>query len=180
MHFSFNWYQGLYSPSQVQSIVDAIDSLPSDIFSRDKPSYGSTKSCSVKIIRKNILPSLLDEFFLFVLESNRSFYGFDLFNTHAGETVNYNTYHLGQEYTWHVDGEFSLSRDIKLTALLNLSEYYEGGDLELFLDEPKIIEEFRLPGAAIVFPSFIPHRVTPVTKGSRKTLTYLCNGPNWK
>ena len=180
MHYSFNWYKELYSLDDIAYINKRIQALPIDKFSSDDPSSDSVKSCHVKVIRKSMLPSLLDDFFIFVRQSNRNFYGFDLFDSYAGETVNYNSYFSGQEYSWHTDGQTDMAQDIKLTAILNLSENYEGGDLELFLNGPKVIEEFRTPGSAIIFPSFIPHRVTPVTKGCRITLSYWCQGPNWK
>ena len=36
---------------------------------------------------------------------------------------------------------------------------------------------FRTPGTVIAFKSYLPHEVTPVTKGERITLTYFIRGP---
>jgi predicted 2-oxoglutarate/Fe(II)-dependent dioxygenase YbiX len=35
-------------------------------------------------------------------------------------------------------------------------------------------------GMGIVFNSMLAHKVTPVTKGKRISLTYWAIGPNWK
>ena len=54
---------------------------------------------------------------------------------------------------------------------------YEGGDLEFDLrnrgDSQSVIQtskEARVKGSVIVFPSFVWHRVAPVTKGTRYSL----------
>ena len=72
-------------------------------------------------------------------------------------------------------------RDIKLTALLNLSEEnYEGGELLLFRGWEIICKEFNEPGTAIIFPSFTNHKVTKITKGSRNTLALWMSGPKFR
>jgi len=53
---------------------------------------------------------------------------------------------------------------------------YEGGDFELNLNNPEnenniiTIKEAKIKGTVIVFPSFVWHRVTPVTSGTRYSL----------
>jgi len=41
----------------------------------------------------------------------------------------------------------------------------------------KKVANFKKPGDAILFRSFLNHEVTPVTKGERITLSYFINGP---
>ena len=68
--------------------------------------------------------------------------------------------------------------DYKLTCILNLSEeQYEGGDFYLVINKEKIIIN---PGDGICFTSLIAHKVTPITKGERRTLTYWAQGPSWR
>ena len=63
-----------------------------------------------------------------------------------------------------------------MTISLTDPSEYEGGDLEFdFRDtdkgsQPRICEEIRQKGSVIVFPSFVWHRVKPVTKGRRHSL----------
>ena len=72
-------------------------------------------------------------------------------------------------------------RDIKLTALLNLSEEtYEGGELVLFRANEIVCNEFNKPGSAIIFPSFINHKVNKITSGKRHTLAIWLSGPKFR
>ena len=49
----------------------------------------------------------------------------------------------------------------------------------MFDGEPITIKENR-PGSFIVFPSFIQHRVLPVTKGTRRSLVGWASGPKFR
>jgi len=119
------------------------------------------------------------------------------------EAVQYTTYEEGDGYDWHTDGHqdryaakalvqtathpMPLNQTLnpllaglvrKLSLVVNLSspEDYEGGTLEFLYDGYK--HEIPTPnrGSAIVFPSFIHHRITPVTKGIRKSVVMWING----
>jgi PKHD-type hydroxylase len=68
-------------------------------------------------------------------------------------------------------------RKISLIASLSDSNDYEGGDLQIDLSnidnrKPNIvtIKELRQKGSVVIFPSFMWHRVTPITKGTRFSL----------
>ena len=97
------------------------------------------------------------------------------------EILNYNLYNKDEEYTWHIDADFkSTIRDIKLTCLLNLSEEkYEGGDLFLFRDKEIKVEKFD-PGCAVIFPSFLSHKVSKIISGKRATLAIWMWGPKFR
>lgn len=83
-------------------------------------------------------------------------------------------------YNWHMDvGQFEARyRKISLSILLNdPNKDYEGGDL-MFNNsgekEPSIAP--RKKYSAILFPSFMLHRVAPVTKGVRRSLVLWVGG----
>ena len=67
---------------------------------------------------------------------------------------------------------------MKLTCLLNLSEEpYEGGEFYTIDNQ----EEHKFTsGMGLVTTSLIAHKVTPVTKGERITLSYWAYGPSWR
>jgi PKHD-type hydroxylase len=67
-------------------------------------------------------------------------------------------------------------RKISASLLLNDESEYEGGDL-VILDE--IVKE-KEQGTIIVFPSFMAHQVTPVTRGVRYSAVCWMAGPKWK
>ena len=112
--------------------------------------------------------------------SNQSLFEYNIDWNYSIDSLSYNVYGKGGEYGWHVDAanKNTTPRDIKLTCLLNLSEEsYEGGKFHVIsLNE----EQKFTSGMGIVFTSLIAHKVTPVTKGERITLTYWAEGPAWK
>ena len=42
------------------------------------------------------------------------------------------------------------------------------------------LEKLRIKGSAIIFPSYIYHQVTPVTKGERLSIVIWFNGEKWR
>lgn len=75
----------------------------------------------------------------------------------------------------------------KISVSLNLTDEttYEGGDLKLDMSndgvrQEIVVEDARSQGSIIVFPSFLPHCVTPVTKGTRYSLVLWALGEPWK
>ena len=72
--------------------------------------------------------------------------------------------------------------DIKFTVLINVSEEkYSGGKFKLMHGgKPEHVKELDEPGNMIMFRSYTLHKVEPVTKGERKTLTLFLTGPNFK
>ena len=88
-----------------------------------------------------------------------------------------------QHYDWHTDcntrpNEQGRIRKLSITISLVEGTEYEGGDFQINLNTPekdniKTIKQARLKGSVTVFPSFVWHRVTPVTSGTR------CSLVNW-
>lgn len=83
-------------------------------------------------------------------------------------------------YDWHVDfGPTAPLRKLSISIQLSSSEDYDGGDLELMYGSaPKQLDRTR--GACIIFPSFMLHRVTPVTRGTRWSLVAWIHGKRWR
>ena len=80
-------------------------------------------------------------------------------------------------YDWHMDvGAPSSTRKLSLSIQLSDEADYDGGDLE-FMVHRSIIKAPRTKGTAIFFPSFITHRVTKVTRGTRRSLVFWFHGP---
>ena len=97
------------------------------------------------------------------------------------ETLQYTVYHGGGHYDWHIDYGPDNQRPRKLSLSLQLSaaEDYEGCDLQ-FQTGPTGGSAPRRRGALIAFPSFVLHRVTPITKGVRKSLVIWAYGPEFR
>lgn len=82
------------------------------------------------------------------------------------------TYAVGGHYDWHTDlgasGLMAL-RKLSLTVQLSDGADYAGGDLEIRVGGQTLTPP-RPAGSAVLFPSWQPHRVTPVTAGTRHAL----------
>jgi PKHD-type hydroxylase len=81
-------------------------------------------------------------------------------------------------YDWHLDvGPGTANRKISLTIPLNEPTEYKGGDLEIMYNS-KIKRPKKRKGLAIIFPSFLLHRVSPAIKGKRYSLVAWAEGKN--
>jgi len=104
------------------------------------------------------------------------------------EPAQFTQYKKGMHYNWHRDSAATgtvIGKIRKLTSVLVLSNprEYKGGELEFQFqaEDPqfnkgrkiKIANEVAPKGSIIVFPSFVWHRVKPVTKGVRYSM------PTW-
>jgi PKHD-type hydroxylase len=123
---------------------------------------------------------LYDRMQVIIRKVNQQVYQFDLQG--FTEAFQYTVYHgaEGGHYDWHIDwGPNRVQR--KLSASLQLTDpsHYEGCDLQFHGARP-IETAPRERGAVIVFPSFIQHRVTPCTKGTRKAIVAWTTGPQFK
>mgnify|MGYP003118749736 FL=1 len=111
---------------------------------------------------------------------NREYFGYDLYISYQNDFYTYNIYEEGDEYEWHTDAYSSPKSDVKLTCLINLSEdSFEGGEFEV-AGYNLTKYDFSKPGTVVIFNPIAAHRVTPITKGKRITLSYWATGPSWR
>ena len=169
----------LFKADQIKKINETIKN--NLVNNQDSPSNNAIKTSQVKFLRLMHVQNLIMPFIDYSFTVNNQHYGFDLFQLTATKILNYNTYDVGEEYTWHIDADMnSPISDIKLTCLLNLSEEkYQGGDLYLFRNKEVKVEKFS-PGSAVVFPSFLDHRVDKIISGKRATLAIWMHGPKFR
>ena len=117
-------------------------------------------------------------------EANRNAFGFDI---NYLKEIQYTTYRSDNngKYDWHCDTFWANSRmfDRKLSIVMQLSDGndYEGGDFQFDsgIPAPDAVQ-IRNRGVVIVFPSFLSHRVTPVTQGVRNSLVAWIEGPKFR
>lgn len=96
---------------------------------------------------------------------NERVFGFELSGMEEG--FQFARYDVSDHYRWHVDlgANERMRRKLSISVLLN--DDYEGGTLEFF---PSGFAPPVRKGVVAVFPSFMVHRVAPVTKGTRYSL----------
>lgn len=98
------------------------------------------------------------------------------------ENLQYTVYHgaEGGHYDWHVDhGPLRTRRKLSISVQLSDPSQYEGCDLQ-FQAGNKIETAPRERGTVIAFPSYVLHRVTPCTKGTRKAIVAWTTGPQFQ
>jgi len=113
---------------------------------------------------------------------NRNFFHFDL--TGLYEPMQLSIYDSSySHYDWHTDASFSdikVPRKLSMALCLNDPSEFEGGELQVKLSNDKYINLELKVGRAWFFPSWVLHRVSPVTKGTRKSLVLWSGGPAFK
>lgn len=115
---------------------------------------------------------------------NGQFYKFDLWG--FSEDFQYTVYDGTEEshYDWHYDmigdDDVRLSpRKLSIVLQLSNPDNYEGGNLQIITGS-NFIDIKKQRGLVTAFPSYMVHRVTPVTKGIRKTIVIWVAGPQFK
>jgi PKHD-type hydroxylase len=113
-------------------------------------------------------------------ECNRLFFCVDIAGVEANlQLGRYDSTDRGF-YDWHTDfAGIRPQRKLSVSIQLSRPEDYDGGDLELLYGtQPQKLDKTR--GTFIVFPSFMLHRVTPVTRGTRWSLVAWIAGTRWR
>ena len=127
-------------------------------------------------------PKILNLLYDYVDMANRN-----AFNTHIYKKADIQfTEYLATEgghYNWHHDIDWNrndgLDRKLSVTVQLSSPDEYEGGDFSFSECESPPVQ-LKEKGTVLIFPSYLKHKVNPVTKGIRKSLVAWFEGPKWK
>ncbi len=116
-----------------------------------------------------------------ITESANTFFEFSLLG--FAEPVQYTVYEAPSVgYEWHidmVDTPTEVQRKLSLTLQLSAPGEYDGGALE-FRDGCAVTAAPKERGAVIAFPGWVHHRVTPVSRGVRRSLVAWVGGPRFR
>jgi hypothetical protein len=126
---------------------------------------------------------LQDKIYQVVKLVNQGVFHFDVEG--VGDELKLIKYHQGGFYSWHTDFNAGDSSLRKLTAIVQLTDpsEYEGGDVQFAIQDKHTKEWYtinKLKGSLTIFPTFLSHRVTPVTKGTRYVLQEFYTGNHFK
>jgi len=171
-----------------------VSSTFKDLSKKNKKDYQSISSLKIR----NSKNSWLYPFWIYkelkpYIEASNKLSGWN-FDYNIIENFQFTKYegNKKQHYTWHSDNESpdKVNQQVrKLSTIVMLSDPkdFEGGDLEFYEYGPpksknKILKTNHLKhqGTIITFPSFVIHRVLPVTKGLRYSLVVWHKGPPLK
>jgi PKHD-type hydroxylase len=171
----------LFTPDQCRQIIDAGRRLPPQKaqVGMGKPGGGTDTKKRVTTISwipfKEMDP-MYNQVNQFIQQTNLNHFGFG--DIQITEQAQFTEYPVGGFYDWHMDCDVNMAheppvRKISMTVLLNDPLEFEGGDLELM--SPGKFKKLK-QGHAIIFASFLNHRVAPVTRGVRQSLVMWFGG----
>lgn len=138
----------------------------------------SSRSCKLKWVPfTEDFVWIYDKIASIIHENNSNYYRFNL--QESFERIQYTEYNsvTKDHYDWHLDlgaNDATSHRKISITIQLSPSNSYEGGILEI--NKGGITKVPKEKGLITIFPSYLLHRVTPVTKGIRRSLVLWVGG----
>lgn len=179
-----NWqlFSGAVSAEDCKRIIDSCKSIP--------PKEASTFNGDVDNHRRSIVRWVsgnkdIESFILrFVNTANARAFSIDTFQ-HI-EEIQFTEYRAEEKgvYHWHHDinweGEKNNDRKLSFTLQLSDPNSYGGGDFEFSEVESPKSHLIRKLGSVLVFPSYLTHRVSQVTSGTRYSLVSWVFGPRWR
>jgi len=116
--------------------------------------------------------------------TNRDYYEFDLVGFDEG--IVFLKYEADDEtpghYKWHQDfgGGPSSLRKLSIVVQLSPPESYDGCELSIFTNQAFIPQGSTKQGDTIIFPSWTPHMVSDITRGTRYALAVWVAGPRFR
>jgi PKHD-type hydroxylase len=92
------------------------------------------------------------------------------------EDLFYLEYPAGGHLDWHTDHWPGISKRRKISCSIMLSQPgdYEGGNFEVCPGGE--VQDFAGAACGVYFPSYLAHRITPITKGLRRVLVAWMHG----
>ena len=171
------WYETRIPESLMKNITEDMDRVNENIFIKSE--VNPNEPHLQNNIRKSQHCWIPSSYWIggflwhYIINANKDNFLYDISHIEQ-DMIQYTQYNKGDYYDWHTDigrGDAS-NRKISLSILLN--DDYEGGDLAFFLTGEQSLKPDA--GQAIAFPSFLPHRVTPLTKGIRWSLVCWITG----
>jgi PKHD-type hydroxylase len=182
MKHSWWLWQSELSDEVIDGIIERCETYPA----KDAVIFGDNYNKSIRrseVRWVNDYSELRKYIWDYGLDANDNAFGFDIINKFD---VQYTTYHSMDKgcYKWHTDlnpTEGYYDRKISIVIQLNDPSDYEGGKFEFDIDGDIISPEgFEKKGSIITFPSFLKHRVTEVTKGTRNSIVSWIQGPHFR
>lgn len=166
----------LFSYSECQEIIALADERErvQDQYYQYGEIRGASQICWVE---PDTAPDWLRERIAETFRESAAAFDFDI----SGELEDFKLmkYRSGNRIGWHVDcgGGNSATRKLTFTALLSQPGTFEGGVLTV---PGHVREMHRDIGDVVIFPSFLSHKVTSLTRGTRYSLIAWAHGPRFR
>ena len=157
-------------------LIKSIDWNKSDTAKVDKNNHEIDKNARItNIYWEELLSPIGCVIQSYIVEANK-YWGY---NIQRLEKVQMSQYGLGGHYDWHMDSKSPVNNEQrKLSISILLNDNFEGGKLEIESNKDENVLKYQ--GDIVVFPSFLQHRVLPVTAGTRYTAVSWAYGPTFR
>ena len=173
----------LFTPKLCQELIDLGKILPQEkatIFEDTNPDDPLPRKSIISWLPFDKMQSMYDDINNFIQKTNRNHFGFG--DIQIREPAQITEYTKGDFYDWHTDTAVDMSvepavRKLSMTLLLNDPSEFEGGELQIVGAKNT---ELMKQGHAAIFAAFLQHRVTPVTRGVRRSLVMWFGGEPFK
>ena len=175
----------LFTPDQCQQIINCGRRQPPQKAQVGMGKPGSGLDTKKRITTISWIPfkemqPMYNDINKFIKTANKNHFGFG--DIQITEQAQFTEYPEGGFYDWHMDTDVVMQheppvRKISMTCLLSPENQFEGGDLELMAPGKRVKLK---QGHAIIFASFLNHRVKPVTRGIRQSLVMWFGGTPFK
>lgn len=178
----------VFNAQELRQIIEYCSTLESNVAKLegvDKPDNSMRRSTVSWVLQTENAQWFIDRILTAIDALNNQFYKYELWGTHALQFASYDSKILGK-YDFHMDSVLGkekqdMSHARKLSASLLLNDDFVGGSFEFNLSRESHVTPVDMQaGSLIVFPSFLLHRVTPVTSGCRKSLVAWFIGPAFR
>lgn len=183
-----NW--GAFTPEECQKIIAL-----SKLYPEKPPTVSDHAQGKIRVDYRSVrlwyIPYNQDLHWLWtkiinnVVQSNQQYWNFDLYGIiESMQLLCYDatTGDAGvkDHYDKHLDvGPIAPNRKLTFSIQLSSSKDYDGAELKLYRHR----EAENIPtsqGTMILFPSYILHEVTPITRGKRWALVCWVSGPQFR
>lgn len=176
------WYsfETAFSDPEIASILELARTFPEiegGVLAENAQVHAVRKSRLRWMLNTPATQWIYHRFFQCVNEANTALWQFNPIASE--EPIQYAEYHAdGGHFHFHLDlgPKPPLNRrKISVTLQLTGPDEYEGGDFQILSGtDAQTLPKRR--GTVLLFPSYLLHRVTPVTAGTRKSLVIWIGG----
>ena len=181
-------WEGAIAPDELKAFTAYAQTVPHHAGTVDVGNQkysGQTRITQVAWVERSAeTAKFYDRIEQIVLSLNSQFFQYDLL---AMAPLQHLIYHASEQghLEWHIDYAKESSqagrefRKLSMSIQLSDPSEYEGGELQARV-RGQIETAPKTLGTVIAFPSYILHRVTPVTAGVRKAVVVWALGPDFR
>ena len=186
---NYYWFDEGFSPQELTKLETQVQQIPStpgvtEAGGQDEGEGLDSRNSTIKWVPfSDETKWIYDKIGMLTKTANDEMFHFDIHN--MPEQIQYTEYYGTNKghYDWHMDigaANHMKYRKISVTVQLSGPDEYEGGDLQIWSGGQYPMTAPRGKGNVVIFPSFMMHRVTPVTSGTRKSFVLWLGGGHYK